>query len=103
MNMKLSNMEQVQADGQDPLSRILPKVREAAEPLRLTVEGDGGADENTEMVVMSVETYDNFLRDIFIWSKLREAEIEEEYDDTTYTHEEVFAALRASIGGDSVA
>ncbi|MBQ9348346.1 MAG: hypothetical protein IJT94_13605, partial [Oscillibacter sp.] len=56
-----------------------------------------------DMVVMSAAAYDTFMRDMVIWSKLREAEIREEYDDRTLTAEEVFTSMRKIIGGGSVA
>ena len=90
-------MERMTLDGTATLSQLSPTVQQSPDPLRLSGEGYG------DMVVMSAETYENFMRDMVIWSKLREAEIREEYDDRTLTAEEVFTSMRRITGGGSVA
>ena len=76
-------MEQITLDGTATLSQLSPTVQQSPDPLRLSGEGYG------DMVVMSAEAYEDFMRDMVIWSKLREAEIQAKYDNRRYTQEEI--------------
>lgn len=66
-------------------------VHETSEPVFLTKNGYG------DMVVMSIEAYEQKLFASEIYFKLKEAELEAKSTDIRYTHEEVFAELRKSI------
>lgn len=70
------------------ISRI---VHETAEPVFLTKNGYG------DMVVMSIEAYEQKLFKSEIYFKLKEAELEAKYTDKRYSHEEVFSGLRARL------
>lgn len=90
-------MEQIHADNQASLSQISRTVHQAAAPMLLSGEGC------QDMVVMSVETYENLMLQMDLEVKLMESEVREEYDDRTYTPEEVFAEMREITGGGSAA
>jgi PHD/YefM family antitoxin component YafN of YafNO toxin-antitoxin module len=51
----------------------------------------------SDMVVMSVEAYENDCFEYEVYQKLREAEIEAESTDVRLTSEEVFSSLRAEL------
>lgn len=68
------------------ISRI---VHETAEPVFLTKNGYG------DMVVMSIEAYERKLFASEIYFKLKEAELEAKTTDQRFSHQEVFADLRA--------
>ena len=79
------------SDLRNNFSEISRLVRESSEPVFLTKNGHG------DMVVMSIEAYEekNFESEIYI--KLREAELEAGSTDKRLSHEEVFSGLRARI------
>lgn len=70
------------------ISRV---VHETAEPVYLTKNGYG------DMVVMSMEAYEQkqFENEVFL--KLREAELEAKSTKTRYSHDDIFSELRAEI------
>ena len=70
------------------ISRI---VHETSEPVFLTKNGYG------DMVVMSMETYENHQFKSEVYFKLKEAELEAETTNKRYSHKEVFDELRSKI------
>jgi len=81
------------SDLRNNFAEISRMVHETAEPVFLTKNGHG------DMVVMSMEAYERKLFAHEIYYKLKEAELEAKSTDIRYTHEEVFADLRARIAG----
>lgn len=72
------------------ISRI---VHETAEPVFLTKNGYG------DMVVMSIEAYEQKLFESEIYFKLKEAELEAKSTNKRFSHEEVFSDLRSRLAG----
>lgn len=72
------------------ISRI---VHETAKPVFLTKNGYG------DMVVLSMEAYENLQLESEVYYKLQEAEREAELTDKRYSSKEVLAAMRDAIGG----
>ena len=70
------------------ISRI---VHATSEPVFLTKNGYG------DMVVMSIEAYENRLFKSEIYIKLKEAELEAKSTKQRYSHDEVFSDLRAKL------
>ena len=66
-------------------------VHETSEPVFLTKNGYG------DMVVMSIEAYENRLFKSEIYFKLKEAELEAKSTKKRYSHDEVFSDLRAKL------
>lgn len=73
------------------ISRI---VHETAKPVFLTKNGYG------DMVVLSMEAYENLQLESEVYFKLQEAEREAEFTDKRYSSKEVLAAMREAIGGE---
>ena len=72
------------------ISRI---VHETAKPVFLTKNGYG------DMVVLSMEAYENLQLESEVYYKLQEAEREAELTDKRYSSKDVLAAMRDAIGG----
>ena len=72
------------------ISRI---VHETEKPVFLTKNGYG------DMVVLSMEAYENLQLESEVYFKLQEAEREAELTDKRYSSKEVLAAMRDAIGG----
>ena len=85
------------SDLRNSFSEISKLVRESSEPVFLTKNGYG------DMVVMSMEAWEdkNFESEIYI--KLKEAELEAKSTDKRLTHEEVFSGLRAKLSARAAA
>lgn len=73
------------------ISRI---VHETSEPVFLTKNGFG------DMVVLSMEAFENLQFESEIYTKLKEAERQAELSDKRYSSKEVFDAVREAIRGD---
>ena len=73
------------------ISRI---VHETAKPVFLTKNGYG------DMVVLSMEAYENLQLESEVFFKLQEAEREAELTDKRYSSKDVLAAMRDAIGGE---
>ncbi len=73
------------------ISRI---VHETAKPVFLTKNGYG------DMVVLSMEAYENLQLESEVYFKLQEAEREAELTDKRYSSKEVLKAMREAIGGE---
>ena len=72
------------------ISRI---VHETEKPVFLTKNGYG------DMVVLSMEAYENLQLESEVYFKLQEAEREAELTDKRYSSKDVLAAMREAIGG----
>lgn len=73
------------------ISRI---VHETSEPVFLAKNGFG------DMVVLSMEAFENLQFESEIYTKLKEAERQAELSDKRYSSKEVFDAVREAIRGD---
>lgn len=73
------------------ISRI---VHETAKPVFLTKNGYG------DMVVLSMEAYENLQLESEVYFKLQEAEREAEFTGKRYSSKEVFKAMRDAIEGE---
>lgn len=71
------------------ISRI---VHETAQPVFLTKNGFG------DMVVLSMESFENLQFESEVFFKLQEAEKEAELTDTRYSSKDVLKAMRKAIG-----
>jgi len=66
-------------------------VHETTEPVFLTKNGYG------DMVVMSIEAYEEKKFESEIYFKLKEAELEAKSTNKRYSHDEVFSDLRSAL------
>ena len=82
------------SDLRNKFSDISKTVHETNEPVYLTKNGRG------DMVVMSMEAYEQNLFESEIYIKLKEAEYQAESTKKRYTHDEVMTELRTIIGKD---
>ena len=73
---------------------ILKTVHETAQPVFLTKNGYG------DMVVLSMEAYENLQFDSEVYFKLQEAEREAELSDIRYSSKDVLKAMRDAIEGE---
>ena len=78
------------------LSEITSAVHENAEPVFLTNNGYG------EMVVMSMEAWEEMNFQNEIYQKLIEAQAEARSNPKRISHDEVFCPLRKKIAGSKV-
>jgi prevent-host-death family protein len=81
------------SDLRNRFSEISQMVHESKEPVYLTKNGYG------DMVVMSIEAYEDKLFESEIYRKLKEAEIEAKTTKKRLSHQEVFSELRFKITG----
>ena len=79
------------SDLRNNFATISKIVHETAEPVFLTKNGYG------DMVVMSIEAYEQRLFENEVYFKLKEAELEAKSTDKRYSHQEVFTGLRAEL------
>lgn len=79
------------SDLRNNFAEISKIVHETSEPIFLTKDG------HSDMVVMSIQTYEKKLFESEIYVKLKEAELEAKLTDTRYNHEDVFSDLRGSL------
>lgn len=73
------------------ISRI---VHETAKPVFLTKNGYG------DMVVLSMEAYENLQFESEVYFKLQEAEREAELTDKRFSSKDILKAMRETIGGE---
>ncbi len=73
------------------ISRI---VHETAQPVFLTKNGYG------DMVVLSMEAYENLQFESEVYFKLQAAEREAEMTDKRYSSKEVLKSMKKAIGGE---
>lgn len=79
------------SDLRNNFAEISKIVHENNEPVFLTKNGYG------DMVVLSMEAYENLQFESEVYAKLLEAEREAEHSDKTYSTKEVLQALREII------
>jgi prevent-host-death family protein len=79
------------SDLRNKFSDISRSVHETDEPVFLTKNGRG------DMVVMSMEVYEQNLFESEIYLKLKEAEYQATAVKKRYTHDEVMAELRNTL------
>jgi len=81
------------SDLRNNFAEISKTVHETAQPVFLTKNGYGN------MVVLSMEAFQNMQFESEVYSKLLEAEREAEYTDTRYSSKDVLSAMKEAIGG----
>ena len=72
------------------------EISKTSQPVFLTKNGYG------DMVVLSMEAYENLQFESEVYFKLREAEKEAELTNTRYSSKEVLKAMKDAIGGEPV-
>lgn len=87
------NMIRPVSDLRNNFAEISKTVHETAKPVFLTKNGYG------DMVVLSMEAYENLQFESEIYFKLKEAEREAELTETRYSSKDVLKAMREAIGG----
>lgn len=87
------NMIRPVSDLRNNFAEISKTVHETAQPVFLTKNGYG------DMVVLSMEAYENLQFESEVYLKLKEAEREAELTDTRYSSKDVLKAMREAIGG----
>ena len=84
------------SDLRNNFADISKTVQETAQPVFLTKNGYG------DMVVLSMEAFENLQFESEVYFKLQEAEREAELTDQRYSSKEVLKAMKAAIGGEQV-
>ena len=69
---------------------------ESTEPVYITKNGYG------DMVVLSMEAFENLQFESEVYFKLQEAEREAELTEQRYSSKDVLNAMKAAIGGEQV-
>ena len=82
------------SDLRNNFADISKTVHETAQPVFLTKNGYG------DMVVLSMEAYENLQFDSEVYFKLQEAEREAELSDIRYSSKDVLEAMRDAIEGE---
>jgi len=90
------NMIRPVSDLRNHFADISRTVHETAQPVFLTKNGYG------DMVVLSMEAYENMQLNSEIYAKLLEAAQEAETTDTRATHEDVWQKVEEIIGGEKL-
>jgi len=79
------------SDLRNKFTEISKIVHETSEPVFLTKNGYG------DMVVMSIEAYEQKKFDGEIYQKLKEAEVEAKKTDTRYNHQDAINNLKTRV------
>ena len=82
------------SDLRNNFADISKTVHETAQPVFLTKNGYG------DMVVLSMEAFENLQLESEVYCKLQEAEKEAELTDKRYSSKEVLKAMKDAIGGE---
>lgn len=90
------NMIRPVSDLRNNFADISKTVHETGQPVFLTKNGFG------DMVLLSMEAYENLQFESEIYFKLREAEREAETTDRRYSSKDVLKAMREAIGGEQI-
>lgn len=90
------NMIRPVSDLRNNFADISKTVHETAQPVFLTKNGYG------DMVVMSMETFENLQFDSEIYFKLKEAEREASLTNQRYSSKDVLKTMKAAIGGEPI-
>lgn len=85
------------SDLRNRFADIFQTVHETAQPVFLTKNGYG------DMVVMSMEAYENLQFESQVYLKLQEAEREAELTNMRYSSKDVLRAMKDAIGGSQSA
>lgn len=88
------NMIRPVSDLRNNFAEISKTVHETAKPVFLTKNGYG------DMVVLSMEVYENLQFESEVYFKLMEAEREAALTDTRYSSKDVLKAMREATGGN---
>ena len=86
------NMIRPVSDLRNNFADISKTVHETAQPVFLTKNGYG------DMVVLSMEAFENLQFESEVYFKLQEAEL----TDQRYSSKDVLKAMKAAIGGEQV-
>ena len=84
------------SDLRNKFAEISKTVHETAQPVFLTKNGFG------DMVVLSMEAYENLQFESEVYFKLQEAEREAEMTETRYSSKDVLKAIREAVGEGDV-
>ena len=84
------------SDLRNNFAEISKTVHESAQPVFLTKNGFG------DMVVLSMEAYENLQFESEIYFKLQAAEREAEATEKRYSSKDVLKAMRVAIGTEDV-
>ena len=90
------NMIRPVSDLRNNFADISKTVHETAQPGFLTKNGYG------DMVVLSMEAFENLQFESEVYFKLQEAEKEAELTDQRYSSKDVLKAIKDAIGGERV-
>ena len=90
------NMIRPVSDLRNNFAEISKTVHETAQPVFLTKNGYG------DMVILSMEAFENLQFESEVYFKLQEAEREAELTEQRYSSKDVLNALKAAIGGEQV-
>lgn len=82
------------SDLRNNFADISKTVHETQQPVFLTKNGFG------DMVVMSMEAYENLQFDSEVYLKLKEAEYEAEISNKTFSSKDVLKSMREAIGAE---
>lgn len=88
------NMVRPVSDLRNNFADISRTVHETAQPVFLTKNGYG------DMVVLSMEAFENLQFESEVYFKLQEAEREAEMTEQRYSSKDVLKAMKAVIGGE---
>ena len=84
------------SDLRNHFAEISKTVHETSQPVFLTKNGYG------DMVVMSMEAFENLQFESEVYFKLQAAEKEAELTNTRYSSKDVLKAMKEAIGGNPV-
>lgn len=84
------------SDLRNHFAEISKTVHETAQSVFLTKNGYG------DMVVMSMEAFENLQFESEVYFKLQAAEKEAELTNTRYSSKDVLKAMKEAIGGEQV-
>lgn len=96
MEVLVMNLIRPVSDLRNNFTEISKTVHETAQPVFLTKNGFG------DMVVLSMEAYENLQFESEVYFKLQEAEREAEVSKTRYSSKDVLKAMRDAIGAADV-
>ncbi len=88
------NMIRPVSDLRNNFADISKTVHETAQPVFLTKNGYG------DMVVLSMEAFENLQFESEVYFKLSEAEKEADLTNQRYSSKEVLKAMKEAIGGE---
>ena len=87
------NMIRPVSDLRNNFADISRTVHETAQPVFLTKNGYG------DMVILSMEAFENLQFDSEVYFKLQEAEKEADLTEQRYSSKDVLKAMKEAIGG----